>query len=70
LYNIRIYDFIQNIAASTGSRTPPQNNRQCLRAHLFPGLLLQPQQKQDVANLSRDVEHANNALSPIFDKEK
>ncbi|MGF6362632.1 filamentous hemagglutinin [Pseudomonas frederiksbergensis] len=27
-------------------------------------------QQQDVASLSRDVEHANNALSPIFDKEK
>ncbi|WP_159236243.1 two-partner secretion domain-containing protein [Raoultella terrigena] len=27
-------------------------------------------QQQDVANLSRDVEHANQALSPIFDKEK
>ncbi|WP_349752732.1 hemagglutinin repeat-containing protein [Stutzerimonas nosocomialis] len=30
----------------------------------------QAEQQQDVANLSRDVEHANNALSPIFDKEK
>ncbi|WP_434157846.1 hemagglutinin repeat-containing protein [Stutzerimonas stutzeri] len=28
------------------------------------------EQQQDVATLSRDVEHANNALSPIFDKEK
>lgn len=27
-------------------------------------------QQQNVDNLSRDVEHANNALSPIFDKEK
>ncbi|AUU05961.1 hypothetical protein MC50_019990 [Raoultella planticola] len=27
-------------------------------------------QRQDVANLSRDVEHANQTLSPIFDKEK
>jgi len=27
-------------------------------------------QKQDVAELSRDVEHANQTLSPIFDKEK
>ncbi|WP_310887382.1 hypothetical protein, partial [Pseudomonas syringae group genomosp. 3] len=27
-------------------------------------------QQQDVTALSRDVEHANNALSPIFDKEK
>ncbi|MGY2292074.1 hemagglutinin repeat-containing protein [Pseudomonas sp. SDO528_S397] len=27
-------------------------------------------QQQDVATLSHDVEHANNALSPIFDKEK
>ncbi len=27
-------------------------------------------QQQDVANLSRDVEHANQTLSPIFDKEK
>lgn len=27
-------------------------------------------QTQDVANLSRDVEHANQTLSPIFDKEK
>ncbi|HDL7761110.1 TPA: VENN motif pre-toxin domain-containing protein [Yersinia enterocolitica] len=27
-------------------------------------------QQQNVAGLSRDVEHANNALSPIFDKEK
>ncbi|GAB7258395.1 hypothetical protein DaDZ19_00600 [Dickeya ananatis] len=27
-------------------------------------------QQQDIATLSRDVEHANNALSPIFDKEK
>ncbi|WP_404685006.1 hemagglutinin repeat-containing protein [Raoultella terrigena] len=30
----------------------------------------QGQQTQDVANLSRDVEHANQTLSPIFDKEK
>ena len=30
----------------------------------------QDKQQQDVATLSRDVEHANNALSPIFDKEK
>ncbi|MCK9815296.1 hemagglutinin repeat-containing protein, partial [Pseudomonas sp. MAFF 302046] len=28
------------------------------------------QQKQDVATLSRDVEHANGNISPIFDKEK
>lgn len=27
-------------------------------------------QVQDIDTLSRDVEHANNALSPIFDKEK
>ncbi|HEN3615180.1 TPA: hemagglutinin, partial [Yersinia enterocolitica] len=27
-------------------------------------------QQQNVADLSRDAEHANNALSPIFDKEK
>lgn len=27
-------------------------------------------QKQDVANLSRDTEHANGSISPIFDKEK
>ncbi|EPB4276458.1 hemagglutinin, partial [Yersinia enterocolitica] len=27
-------------------------------------------QQQNVADLSRDVERANNALSPIFDKEK
>ncbi|WIE49867.1 VENN motif pre-toxin domain-containing protein [Pseudomonas sp. GM17] len=29
-----------------------------------------PKQQQDLATLSRDVEHASNALSPIFDKEK
>ncbi|KFX10360.1 filamentous hemagglutinin, partial [Pectobacterium atrosepticum] len=27
-------------------------------------------QRQDVAQLSNDVEHANQTLSPIFDKEK
>jgi len=27
-------------------------------------------QQQDVANLSRDTEHANGSISPIFDKEK
>ncbi|SUX75327.1 hemolysin/hemagglutinin [Citrobacter freundii] len=27
-------------------------------------------QKQDVAGLSRDAEHANGSISPIFDKEK
>ncbi|WP_174851208.1 hypothetical protein, partial [Yersinia artesiana] len=27
-------------------------------------------QQQNIDDLSRDVEHANNALSPIFDKEK
>ncbi len=27
-------------------------------------------QQQDVANLSRDAEHANGSISPIFDKEK
>lgn len=27
-------------------------------------------QQQDVASLSRDVEHANGSISPIFDKEK
>ncbi len=30
----------------------------------------QANQKQDVGELSRDVEHANQTLSPIFDKEK
>ena len=30
----------------------------------------QANQKQDVAQLSRDVAHANQTLSPIFDKEK
>ncbi|MGM3187539.1 hemagglutinin repeat-containing protein, partial [Musicola paradisiaca] len=30
----------------------------------------QAEQQQDIAELSRDVEHANNALSAIFDKEK
>ena len=30
----------------------------------------QDNQKQDVADLSRDVEHANQTLSPIFDKER
>ncbi|WP_408626181.1 two-partner secretion domain-containing protein [Dryocola clanedunensis] len=30
----------------------------------------QTAQKQDVAGLSRDADHANQALSPIFDKEK
>ncbi|MEI2604469.1 hemagglutinin repeat-containing protein [Erwinia aphidicola] len=30
----------------------------------------QAAQKQDVGDLSRDVEHANQTLSPIFDKEK
>ncbi|HHH1341450.1 TPA: hemagglutinin, partial [Yersinia enterocolitica] len=27
-------------------------------------------QQQNVADLSRDVEHTNNAITPIFDKEK
>ncbi len=27
-------------------------------------------QQQDIANLSRDTEHANDSISPIFDKEK
>ncbi|HEC5283012.1 TPA: hypothetical protein R3V32_004530, partial [Enterobacter cloacae] len=27
-------------------------------------------QQQDVASLSRDTEHANDSISPIFDKEK
>jgi len=30
----------------------------------------QASQKQDVADLSRDTEHANDSISPIFDKEK
>ncbi|VXD01103.1 conserved hypothetical protein [Enterobacterales bacterium 8AC] len=30
----------------------------------------QANQKQDVGDLSRDVEHANQTLNPIFDKEK
>ena len=30
----------------------------------------QDNQKQDVTDLSRDVEHANQTLSPIFDKER
>jgi len=30
----------------------------------------QANQQQDVASLSRDVEHANGSISPIFDKEK
>lgn len=29
-----------------------------------------PAKQQDVASLSRDVEHANGSISPIFDKEK
>ncbi|MCX8670881.1 hypothetical protein J3U22_06250 [Gilliamella sp. B2865] len=28
------------------------------------------EQKQDIAGLSRDTEHANNELKHIFDKEK
>ncbi|MEZ3415257.1 hypothetical protein [uncultured Pantoea sp.] len=30
----------------------------------------QANQQQDVAALSRDTEHANDSISPIFDKEK
>ncbi|WP_232240992.1 hemagglutinin [Serratia plymuthica] len=30
----------------------------------------QDKQTQNVSDLSRDVEHANQTLSPIFDKEK
>ena len=30
----------------------------------------QEKQQQDVADLSRDTEHANGSISPIFDKEK
>ncbi len=30
----------------------------------------QANQQQDLANLSRDTEHANDSISPIFDKEK
>lgn len=43
------------------------------RAAVSDGTLIvrdQGQQTQNVANLSRDVEHANQTLSPIFDKEK
>ena len=28
------------------------------------------QQKQDIASLSHDIEHANGSISPIFEKEK
>ncbi|MCA6969674.1 hypothetical protein WCT65_02290 [Pectobacterium carotovorum] len=41
--------------------------------HLSDGSLLlrdTAKQVQDITTLSRDVEHANNALSPIFNKEK
>ncbi|WP_434645277.1 hemagglutinin repeat-containing protein [Raoultella planticola] len=43
------------------------------RAAVSDGTLIvrdQGQQTQNVANLSRDVEHASQTLSPIFDKEK
>ncbi|MFJ5482824.1 hemagglutinin repeat-containing protein [Pectobacterium actinidiae] len=65
---------VQNLAANgLGADGSDGNASGTTYAAVSPGSLIirdQANQQQDVSELSRDVEHANQSISPIFDKAK
>jgi len=65
---------VQNMAANgLGADGSDGNASGTTYAAVSPGSLIirdQANQQQDVSELSRDVEHANQSISPIFDKAK
>ncbi|WP_310649320.1 hemagglutinin repeat-containing protein [Pectobacterium aroidearum] len=65
---------VQNLAANgLGADGSDGNASGTTYAAISPGSLIirdQANQQQDVSELSRDVEHANQSISPIFDKAK
>ncbi|MBA0194983.1 hemagglutinin repeat-containing protein [Pectobacterium brasiliense] len=65
---------VQNLAANgLGAGGSDGNASGTTYAAVSPGSLIirdQANQQQDVSTLSRDVEHANQSISPIFDKAK
>ncbi|AWK40499.1 VENN motif pre-toxin domain-containing protein [Photorhabdus laumondii] len=66
--------FLSNLAANTlGGANREGHAQSTTHAAVSDGTLIirdKDHQQQDVTTLSRDTDHANNALSPIFDKEK
>ncbi|WP_350326734.1 hemagglutinin repeat-containing protein [Pectobacterium aroidearum] len=65
---------VQNLAANgLGADGSDGNASGTTYAAVSPGSLIirdKANQQQDVSELSRDVEHANQSISPIFDKAK
>ncbi|WP_448511158.1 hemagglutinin repeat-containing protein, partial [Photorhabdus sp. MH8.4] len=66
--------FLSNLAANTlGGANREGHTQSTTHAAVSDGTLIirdKDHQQQDITALSRDTDHANNALSPIFDKEK
>ncbi|WP_112886951.1 MULTISPECIES: hemagglutinin repeat-containing protein [unclassified Photorhabdus] len=66
--------FLSNMAANTlGGANREGHAQSTTHAAVSDGALIirdKDNQQQDITTLSRDTDHANNALSPIFDKEK
>ncbi|RAX02149.1 hemagglutinin repeat-containing protein [Photorhabdus sp. S9-53] len=65
---------LSNMAANTlGGANREGHAQSTTHAAVSDGALIirdKDNQQQDITTLSRDTDHANNALSPIFDKEK
>ncbi|QXF36140.1 hypothetical protein B0X70_03210 [Photorhabdus akhurstii] len=65
---------LSNMAANTlGGANREGHAQSTTHAAVSDGTLIirdKDNQQQDITTLSRDTDHANNALSPIFDKEK
>ncbi|QXF32283.1 hypothetical protein CE143_03180 [Photorhabdus luminescens] len=65
---------LSNMAANTlGGANREGHAQSTTHAAVSDGTLIirdKDSQQQDITTLSRDTDHANNALSPIFDKEK
>ncbi|MEQ2018204.1 hemagglutinin repeat-containing protein, partial [Photorhabdus bodei] len=65
---------LSNLAANTlGGANREGHAQSTTHAAVSDGTLIirdKDNQQQDITTLSRDTDHANNALSPIFDKEK
>ncbi|WP_282183124.1 VENN motif pre-toxin domain-containing protein, partial [Photorhabdus hindustanensis] len=65
---------LSNMAANTlGGANREGHAQSTTHAAVSDGALIirdKDSQQQDITTLSRDTDHANNALSPIFDKEK
>nr|WED68993.1 hypothetical protein PJ912_01565 [Pectobacterium colocasium] len=74
VHRILLKNAVQNLAANgLGADGSDGNASGTTYAAVSPGSLIirdQANQQQDVSELSRDVEHANQSISPIFDKAK